>query len=83
MNSNLKLLVQFLVTAQLFFFLGWLINLVVTTPTLESSVKDVITTVLYQIVPVATGAAGFWLGTSLSSQSKDHTISQVATKSAT
>lgn len=81
MNPNIKLLAQFLVTSQLFAMLVWLLyTLINSPPAMNTTVRDVVVTVLYQIVPTVTGAIGFWIGSSLSSASKDSTISQVATK---
>lgn len=74
MNANLKMLVQFLITSEIIGLLIWLLSMVVGHPDITPPVRDVLTTVLYQIVPLVTAALGFWLGTSLSSASKDQTI---------
>lgn len=77
MNANLKMLVQFLITTEIIGLLVWMLHIVVASPDITPAARDVLNTVLYQIVPLVTGLVGFWVGTSLSSSAKDHTISNL------
>lgn len=45
----------------------------------DSSMRDTVNQVTGGIMTAFAGALGFWIGSSLSSSSKDHTISQLTT----
>jgi hypothetical protein len=78
MNTNVRLLVQFLVTTELLALLVWLLHTVIhQAETINPTVRDVVVTVLYQIVPLVTAAVGYWIGSSVSSASKDHLIARI------
>jgi hypothetical protein len=80
MNSNVKLLAQFLISTEVIGLLVWMVHILVSTPAIAPETRQVLENVVANIIPLAAGAVGFWLGSSLSSASKDHTISVVATK---
>lgn len=76
MNPNVKLLAQFLISTEIIGLLVWLVWMVTSKPLTPES-RQVLDTVVANIVPLASAAVGFWLGTSLSSAAKDQTISQI------
>lgn len=83
MNPNVKLLAQFLISSEVIGLLVWMVHVLVANPVITPETRQVLENVVANIIPLAAAAVGFWLGSSLSSASKDHTISQVATKGTT
>jgi len=43
---------------------------------IDPTVREIAGTIIANIVPMVTGIAGFWIGSSLSSASKDQTINK-------
>ena len=79
MNANVKLAIQFLVTTEIFLFLVWLVHILVSDgKNMDAQTGEVVRAIAYSIIPLATGAVGYWIGSSASSQSKDQTVSRVA-----
>lgn len=46
---------------------------------IADSVKDSVTLITGTVLAILTGVGGFWIGSSLSSTAKDHTISTLTT----
>jgi hypothetical protein len=80
MTPRIKIVSQLVITTQIMLLLTWMLHTLVNVTAMNEAVRDVFVVVLYQIVPLVTGAVGFWLGTSLSSAAKDHTISKSVEK---
>jgi hypothetical protein len=80
MSPNIKIAAQILITTELMIMFAWMLHTLVSQTNMTQPVRDVFVIVLYQVVPLVTGAVGFWMGTSLSSAAKDHHISKSTEK---
>lgn len=80
MNAHFKLICQLVVTVLLIApFWFYVYFLLTKAGSIDPSIKDSINQITGSVLTLVAGAAGFWLGTSLSSSAKDATISQLTT----
>ncbi len=80
MNPNVKLLCQMIISLAIIGPFWWFAHeIVFNGASIDPGVREIASIIIGNVVPLVTGIAGFWIGSSLSSSAKDHVISQVAT----
>lgn len=78
MNANFKLIAQLVVSVIVILgFFCFVFALFFYARAIDPSVRDVVTQISGALIAAFGGVIGYWLGTSLSSTSKDQTISQL------
>lgn len=78
MNTTMKLIAQLVISVLVIFgFFGFVFALFFYAKSIDPTVRDVVTQISGALIAAFGGVIGYWLGTSLSSTSKDQTISQL------
>lgn len=81
MTANIKLLCQMIISLAIIGPFWWLAHSIIFSGAkIDPTVREIAGTIISNIVPMVTGIAGFWIGSSLSSASKDHTINKALEK---
>ena len=81
MTPKFKLVCQLVISILVIVgFFAFVFALFFLAKSIDPSVKDSLTQISGGLLAAFTGICGFWLGTSLSSSSKDHTISNLSNK---
>jgi len=77
MNTNVKLLCQMVISLSIIGPFWWLAHAIIFNgSTIDPTVREIAGTIISNVVPMVTGIAGFWIGSSLSSAAKDQTINK-------
>jgi len=80
MTPKFKLICQLIISVIVILgFFGFVFALFFFARSIDPSVKESLTQISGALIAAFGGVVGFWLGTSLSSAGKDHTISQLTT----
>jgi protein-S-isoprenylcysteine O-methyltransferase Ste14 len=83
MTPTQKLVFQLVISILVILgFFGFVFALFFFARAIDPSVKESLTQISGALIAAFGGVVGFWLGTSLSSASKDNTISQLTKQSA-
>lgn len=78
MSANFKLICQLVISAMVILgFYAFVFTFFFFAKQIDPSVRDSLTQISGALIAAFGGVVGFWLGTSLSSSSKDATISQL------
>lgn len=77
MNVNVKLLCQMIISLAIigpFWYIAH--EIIFHGSQIDPTVREIAGVLISNVVPLVTGIAGFWIGSSLSSASKDHDIAR-------
>lgn len=75
MNPNVKLVCQMIISLAIIGPFWYVAHAIIFHGSqIDPSVREIASGLIYTVAPLVTGIAGFWIGSSLSSASKDHDI---------